>query len=99
MTDSGFVDAGRPAAMQSKSLEWHRVCFQRDPSEAVRRLERQEHPVVVGSGSVLFEANMESLYGVVVGVILLFPWSLVGIMVAGSVWARVKPNGRVRDRR
>lgn len=42
---------------------------------------------------------MENLYGVIVGLILLFPWSLVGIMVAGSVWARVKPSGRVRDRR
>jgi hypothetical protein len=42
---------------------------------------------------------MENVYGLIVGVILLFPWSLVGIMVAGSVWERVRPNGRDRDRR
>lgn len=42
---------------------------------------------------------MDTMYGLIVAVILLFPWSLVGIMVAGSVWERVRLSGRVRDRR
>jgi hypothetical protein len=33
---------------------------------------------------------MESLYSVVVTVILLFPWSLVGLMVAGALRHRRK---------
>jgi hypothetical protein len=42
---------------------------------------------------------MDNVYGFIVGAILLFPWSLVGIMVAGSVWGKAKPSGRVRDHR
>ena len=42
--------------------------------------------------------DMDNVYGFIVGVILLFPWSLVGIMVAGSVWGKAKPSG-LRDRR
>jgi hypothetical protein len=39
---------------------------------------------------------MENMYRLIVGPILLFPWSLVGIMVDGSVWGDVRPSGRVR---
>jgi hypothetical protein len=71
----------------------------RSPDDEHRGHKRRKRLVVSGSGPGLFEDTMENVYGLVVGVVLLFPWSLVGIMVAGSVWARVKPSGRVRDRR
>jgi hypothetical protein len=41
----------------------------------------------------------DSLYGVILGVILLFPWSLVAMMVAGTFWGRVRAAADVRRRR
>ena len=41
---------------------------------------------------------MESLYGVVIGVILLFPWFLVGVMVVGSFLPRIMAVARGRHR-
>ncbi len=42
---------------------------------------------------------MDNIYGVVVAVILLFPWSLVALMVAGTFWGRARESARVRTRR
>ena len=42
---------------------------------------------------------MDSLYGVVLGVILLFPWSIVAMMVAGTFWGRMRSTAHVRRRR
>ncbi len=36
---------------------------------------------------------MNNAYGIVIGVILLFPWSVVGIIVAGAVWRKIKAPG------
>ena len=41
----------------------------------------------------------DSMYGVVLGVILLFPWSIVGLMVAGGFWGRIRALVHVRRRR
>ena len=41
----------------------------------------------------------DGMYGVVLGVILLFPWSIVGLMVAGGFWGRVRALVHVRRRR
>lgn len=38
-------------------------------------------------------------YSMFVSAILLFPWSLVGVMVLGSLWERGKVHARVRFRR
>jgi ABC-type uncharacterized transport system permease subunit len=40
----------------------------------------------------------DSLYGVILGVILLFPWSLVAMMVAGAFWGRIRAFAHVRNR-
>lgn len=42
---------------------------------------------------------MDSLYGVVLGVILLFPWSIVAMLVAGTFWGRTRATADVRRRR
>ena len=42
---------------------------------------------------------MDSMYGVVLGVILLFPWSIVAMMVAGTFWGRIRAFVQVRRRR
>lgn len=42
---------------------------------------------------------MDNVYGLIVGVILLFPWSLVGIMVAGAIREKVRAGGDVRSPR
>jgi hypothetical protein len=39
---------------------------------------------------------MENAYGIVMGVILLFPWSIVGMMLAGAVLGRLRNGGRLR---
>jgi hypothetical protein len=39
---------------------------------------------------------METTYGIIMGVILLFPWSLVGMMVAGAVWSKIRTSERLR---
>jgi hypothetical protein len=41
----------------------------------------------------------DGMYGVVLGVILLFPWSIVGLMVAGGFWGRIRALVHVRRRR
>jgi ABC-type uncharacterized transport system permease subunit len=41
---------------------------------------------------------MDGVYGVVLGVILLFPWSLVAMMVAGAFWGRFRGVVHVRRR-
>lgn len=41
----------------------------------------------------------DGMYGVVLGVILLFPWSLVAMMVAGTFWGRIRALVHVRRRR
>lgn len=40
----------------------------------------------------------DGLYGVILGVILLFPWSLVAMMVAGAFWGRIRAFVHVRSR-
>lgn len=42
---------------------------------------------------------MDSLYSVVLGVVLLFPWSIVAMMVAGAVRGRVRAAAEDRRRR
>jgi ABC-type uncharacterized transport system permease subunit len=42
---------------------------------------------------------MDGLYGVVLGAILLFPWSIVAMMVAGTFWGRIRAVAHVRRRR
>jgi hypothetical protein len=42
---------------------------------------------------------MDSVYGMVLAVILVFPWSLVAIMVGGACWDRVRAFVSVRSRR
>jgi hypothetical protein len=42
---------------------------------------------------------MDNIYGVVVAVILLFPWSLVALMIAGTLWGRVRESVPIRSRR
>jgi hypothetical protein len=39
---------------------------------------------------------VNSVYGVVMAGILLFPWSLVLVMVGGSVWQKVQGRFRAR---
>ncbi len=39
---------------------------------------------------------VNSVYGVVMAALLLFPWSLVVVMVGGSAWQ--KAQGRLRSR-
>jgi ABC-type uncharacterized transport system permease subunit len=41
----------------------------------------------------------EGMYGVILGVILLFPWSVVAMMVAGTFWGRIRAIVQVRRRR
>jgi hypothetical protein len=41
----------------------------------------------------------DGMYGVVLGVILLFPWSIVALMVAGVFWGRIRAVVHVRRRR
>lgn len=41
---------------------------------------------------------MGTLYSSVVVIILLFPWSVVGLMVVGALWERGKVRVRVRVR-
>ena len=41
----------------------------------------------------------DGMYGVVLGVILLFPWSIVAMMVAGTFWGRIRAFVHVRRRR
>jgi ABC-type uncharacterized transport system permease subunit len=43
--------------------------------------------------------DMDSVYAVVLGVILVFPWSIVAMMVAGTFWSRVRAFVQVRRRR
>jgi ABC-type uncharacterized transport system permease subunit len=42
---------------------------------------------------------MDSVYGMVLAVILVFPWSLVAIMVGGACWGRVRALVRIRHHR
>jgi len=42
---------------------------------------------------------MDSLFGVVVAAIVLFPWSLLALMVGGAFWGRVRARVQVRHRR
>lgn len=37
-------------------------------------------------------------YSTLIGAILLFPWTLVGLMVVGAMWERGKVRQRVRVR-
>ncbi len=37
---------------------------------------------------------MGKIYAIMVTVILLFPWSVVGLMVVGAVWERGKGRAR-----
>jgi hypothetical protein len=39
---------------------------------------------------------MEHTYEIVLAVILLFPWSIVATMVAGTVWNKLRHGGRIR---
>jgi hypothetical protein len=39
---------------------------------------------------------VNTVYGIVMAALLLFPWSLVVVMVGGSAWQRVQ--GRLRSR-
>jgi hypothetical protein len=41
----------------------------------------------------------DGMYGIVLGVILLFPWSIVAMMVAGTCWDRIRALAHVRRRR
>ncbi len=41
----------------------------------------------------------DGMYGVILGVILLFPWSIVAMMVAGAFWGRIRASVHVRRRR
>ena len=41
----------------------------------------------------------DGMYGVVLGVILLFPWSIVALMVAGTFWGRIRAFVHVGRRR
>jgi hypothetical protein len=43
--------------------------------------------------------DMDSFFGIVIAVILLFPWSLVAMMVGGACWGRVRTLVQVRHRR
>lgn len=45
------------------------------------------------------EDMMDGFYGVVLGVILFFPWSIVAMMVAGTFWGRIRAAAEVRRRR
>jgi hypothetical protein len=38
-------------------------------------------------------------YNTVVGALLLFPWSLVGLMIVGALWERRKVRARARVQR
>ncbi len=42
---------------------------------------------------------MDSIYGVVISFILLFPWSLVAAMLAGALWTKIKGPDSVRHSR
>jgi hypothetical protein len=37
-------------------------------------------------------------YSAVIGVLLLFPWSLVGLMIMGALWERARVRARIRVR-
>ncbi|MFQ5848500.1 MAG: hypothetical protein ACE5IQ_12625 [Candidatus Methylomirabilales bacterium] len=37
-------------------------------------------------------------YRTLISGILLFPWSLVGLMIVGTVWERAKVRVRIRNR-
>jgi hypothetical protein len=41
---------------------------------------------------------MDNAYGIILGVILLFPWSVVLIMVAGTFWGKDRTFVRLQDR-
>jgi hypothetical protein len=41
---------------------------------------------------------MDTAYGIILGVILLFPWSVVLIMVAGTYWGKDTTSARLQDR-
>jgi len=41
---------------------------------------------------------MDTAYGIILGVILLFPWSVVLIMVAGTYWSKDRTSVRLQDR-
>ena len=41
----------------------------------------------------------DGMYGVVLGLILLFPWSIVALMVAGAFLGRIRALVLVRRRR
>jgi hypothetical protein len=41
---------------------------------------------------------MDSVYGIVIGVILLFPWSIVALMLARMFWSRVRAFVVIRQR-
>ncbi len=38
----------------------------------------------------------DGMYGVILGVILLCPWSIVAMMVAGAFWGRIRASVHVR---
>jgi len=37
---------------------------------------------------------MGNAYTLVLATLLLFPWSLAGLMLGGSVWQRIRVSGR-----
>ena len=41
---------------------------------------------------------MDSAYGIVIGVILFFPWSIVALMLARTFWGRVRALVDIRHR-
>ena len=42
--------------------------------------------------------DMDSAYGIVIGAILLFPWSIVALMLARMFWSRVRAFVDLRHR-
>jgi hypothetical protein len=41
---------------------------------------------------------MDNAYGIVIGVILLFPWFIMAIMVTGALWTKVRTFARFQSR-
>ena len=41
---------------------------------------------------------MDNAYSIVVGMILLFPWSVVIVMMTGTLWGKIKTFVRLGDR-
>ena len=64
-----------------------------------RRFQDTSSRLVAGFHRPMETGNMDSMYGVVLGVILLFPWSIVAMMVAGTFWGRIRAFVQVRRRR